>query len=203
MKIKSLSCLFAFLLISFSNANANANASSYIMRIKVEDVRASKSVKLHSYKISSYGGDDTATIGEIKVSSIIYDNVEYLTTRSWQVLVIDPETYFVESRRIFDVYDSRTNAYSMKTFLESIQKGMLVMFSTHDEPSRYSDVFYDLISLDYGAELIKEFSKPENVDSKFRSSYFLVGYKGGIKLDEEWSGRYTNGVTTDINYIKP
>lgn len=173
--------------------------------INSADSRQTTGTKLHVFSMSSCGLEQAGCSSNSVNRAIYYDGKGYWSPRSWQVVVINPATDAVVSSNGYDVYGNSTNAYALRDKLRSIPNGYLVLINTYDEPARHSNIFHPELISYFGATKAHNLnvSTSDATSTQYRSAYILAGYKGGSKLVEKWSSRYSSPVHSGNISLNP
>ena len=140
--------------------------------------------KKHPVYARACGYDVASECGGSKIT--IRDHIQGVS-RGWGIMVIDPDTYSVKSYNRYDTHATPALSDNLATELNNVTSGDLVVIATYDQPAYISDNFINSMV----SNLKADEAGLKMVQSEYRSSYVIISYKGGNKIEEDYGARYT------------
>lgn len=121
--------------------------------------------------------------------------------RGWSVMVLNPKTLVKKDFRSYDTHGTQSLSTTMGQYLDTIATGDLVIIGTYDQPAYITDSFISSMGRNLNADTAAlqsiKLTSPNVDDVRYRSSYAIISYKGGVKVSEELNYRHTDTYLTE------
>lgn len=170
------------------------NFTDYFLSTDYEESQSVTGVKKHNINVVSCGYDNK--LNGLCKNSRIETSFEYNNNaRGWSLLILNPIDYTLRSYNHYDTHLTPSLATDMANKINSAKNGDLVVIGTYDQPSYINS---DLIN-SMGTHLksnttflndIALLGYPNSDNIRYRSSYAIISYKGGKKINEDFGYRY-------------